>query len=95
MKTWDSYNRYNETKVAFNIQHNNKISLKSNWVNEIDYDWLAQLVASSNAYIEVQSMYLPLYISTTNYDYKLLNVDKIFNLELEAEIPKNINSQFR
>ena len=61
----------------------------------MDYNWLYQLVASSNVYIEVQSMYLPLYITSNNYEYKILGVDKVFNLQIEAEIPKNITSQFR
>ena len=95
MRTYDAYNKYNETKVAFSISQNNKISLKSDWVNQIDYTWLGQLVNSSSVYLDVQNMYLPLYITTNNHEYKLLNVDKIFNLELEAEIPKTINSQFR
>jgi len=95
MRTYDAYNKYNETKVAFSISQNNRISLKSDWVNQIDYTWLGQLVNSSSVYLDVQNMYLPLYITTNNHEYKLLNVDKIFNLELEAEIPKTINSQFR
>lgn len=95
MRTYDAYNRYNETKIAFNISQNNKISLKSDWVNQINYAWLGQLVNSSIVYLDVQNMYIPMYITTNNHDYKLLNVDKVFNLEIEAEIPKTINSQFR
>ena len=95
MKTWDSYNRFNETKTAFSIRHRDKIKLTSDWVSQIDYDFLYQLVSSSSVYLEVQSMYLPLYITTDNYEFKTEAIDKVFNLELEAEIPKNINSQFR
>jgi len=95
MKTWDSYNRFNETKTPFSIRHTERIKLTSDWVSQIDYDFLAQLVSSSSVYLEVQSMYLPLYITTDNYQFKTEAVDKVFNLELEAEIPKNINSQFR
>jgi hypothetical protein len=95
MKTWDSYNRFNETKTPFSIRHTERIKLTSDWVSQIDYDFLAQLVSSSSVYLEVQSMYFPLYITTDNYQFKTEAVDKVFNLELEAEIPKNINSQFR
>lgn len=95
MRTYDVYNKYNETKIAFSISQNNNISLKSDWVNQIEYAWLGQLVNSSSVYLDVQNMYIPLYITTNNHEYKLLNVDKVFNLELEAEIPKTINSQFR
>lgn len=95
MKTWDSYNRFNETKTPFSIRHTERIKLTSDWVSQIDYDFLAQLVSSISVYLEVQSMYFPLYITTDNYQFKTEAVDKVFNLELEAEIPKNINSQFR
>jgi hypothetical protein len=95
MRTYDAYNKYNETKIAFSISQNNKISLKSDWVNQIDYTWLGQLVNSSIVYLDIQNMFLPLYITTNNHEYKIQGVDKIFNLEIEAEIPKTINSQFR
>lgn len=92
MQTWDAYNRYNETKVPYSVRHKNKIRLTSDWVSEINYNWLEQLVASTNAYLEAQSFYLPLYITNNNYEYKISGVDKLFNLEIEAEIPKNINA---
>jgi len=95
MQTWDSYNRYNETRIPYSVKHSNAIKLRGDYVNQINYDWLGQLVASPSAYIEVQSMYLPLYIVTTNYEYKIDGVDKVFNLEVDAEIPKTIYSQFR
>lgn len=95
MRTYDAYNKFNTTKTAFSIRHRDKINLQGDYVNEMDYNWLYQLVASSNVYIEVQSMYLPMYITSNNYEYKILGVDKVFNLQIEAEIPKNITSQFR
>lgn len=95
MQTYDAYNRYNQTRVPFSVKHTNNIKLTGDWVNAINYDWLQQLVASPTAYLEVQSMYLPLYITTSNWEQKIMEVDKMFNLEIDAEIPKTIYSQFR
>jgi hypothetical protein len=95
MSNVDSYNRYNETALNYAIQHKDKYNLKSDWVSEQDYTWLGQLVASSIAYIEVQGAYFPITISSNNYTYKIFNADKLFNFEIDIEVSKYINSQFR
>lgn len=95
MSNVDSYNRYNETALNYAIQHKDKYNLKSDWVSEQDYTWLGQLVSSSIAYIEVQGAYFPITISSNNYTYKLFNADKLFNFEIDIEVSKYINSQFR
>ncbi len=95
MITYDAYNKFNETKVPFSVKHNESIKLISDYITQTEYNFLGQLVASSSVYIEVQSMYFPIVITTSNHQHKYDAVDKVFNLEIEAEIPKNINSQFR
>jgi hypothetical protein len=95
MKTWDAYNRYNETKVTFNIRHSYREHLISDWITYMNYEWLYQLVASATIYIEQQSMYIPVSIADSNYTFKNQGIDKVFNLELDIEFSKNINSQIR
>lgn len=95
MSNVDSYNRYNETALNYAIQHKDKFNLKSDWVNEQDYSWLGQLVASSICYIEVLGAYFPVIISSSNYEYKVQSADKLFNFEIDIEVSKYINSQFR
>lgn len=95
MSNVDSYNRYNETALNYAIQHKDKFNLKSDWINEQDYSWLSQLVASSICYIEVLGAYFPVIISSSNYEYKVQSADKLFNFEIDIEVSKYINSQFR
>jgi hypothetical protein len=95
MTNVDSYNKYNETTLNYAIQHKDKFHLTSDWVSEQDYEWLAQLFASSITYIEVQGAYFPVTISSTTYDYKLETSDKLFNFEIDIEVGKYLTSQFR
>jgi len=95
MSNVDAYNRYNETALNYAIQHKDKFNLKSDYVTEQDYTWLGQLVASSICYIEVLGAYFPVIIADSNYEYKVQNADKLFNFEIDIEVSKYINSQFR
>lgn len=95
MTNIDSYNKYNETTLNYAIQHKDKFHLISDWVSGQDYEWLAQLFASTIVYMEVQGAYFPVTISSTSYEYKLESSDKLFNFEIDIEIGKYLTSQFR
>jgi len=95
MTNIDSYNKYNETTLNYAIQHKDKFKLISDWVTYQDYEWLAQLVASTITYIEVQGAYFPITIGTNTYEYKVKNADKLFNFEIDIEVGKYLTSQFR
>ena len=95
MQNVDSYNRYNETTLNYAIQHKDKYHLISDWVDEQDYDWLQQLVSSSIVYMEVLGAYFPVTVLSNTYSYKLTAADKLFNFEIDVEVGKYINSQFR
>ena len=95
MQNVDSYNRYNETTLNYAIQHKDKYHLISDWVTEQDYDWLQQLVSSSIVYMEVLGAYFPVTIISNSYTYKMTTSDKLFNFEIDIEVGKYINSQFR
>ena len=95
MTNIDSYNKYNETTLNYAIQHKDKFHLISDWVTYQDYEWLAQLVASTITYIEVQGAYFPVTIGINTYEYKVKNADKLYNFEIDIEIGKYLTSQFR
>ena len=95
MSKVDSYNRYNESNINYNIQHKNTYHLISNWVSGQDYEWLSQLVSSPIVYMEVQGAYFPVTIVNNTYNYKLEISDKLFNFEIDVEVGKKINGQFR
>jgi hypothetical protein len=95
MTNIDTYNKYNETTLNYAIQHKDKFKLISDWVTYQDYEWLAQLVASTITYVEVQGAYFPVTISSNTYEYKVKNADKLFNFEIDIEVGKYLTSQFR
>jgi len=95
MTNVDVYNKYNETTFNFAVQHSDYYQLTADWLNDQDYAWLAQLVASPLVYMEVQGAYFPVTINNTNYQYKYKVADKLFNFDIEVEIGKYLNSQFR
>jgi hypothetical protein len=95
MTNIDTYNKYNETTYNFAIQHTDYYMLTSDWVNDQDYAWLAQLIASPIVYMEVQGAFFPVTINNTNYQYKYKVADKLFNFDLEVEVGKYLNSQYR
>jgi hypothetical protein len=95
MTNIDTYNKYNETTYNFAIQHTDYYMLTSDWVNDQDYAWLAQLIASPIVYMEVQGAFFPVTIRNTNYQYKYKVADRLFNFDLEVEVGKYLNSQYR
>lgn len=95
MNNYDSYNKFNESNVDYNIKHTNRYHLVADYINEQNYEWLGQLIASPSVYMEVQGAYFPVTVKNNNYDYKRLISDKLFNLEIDVEINKSINSQYR
>ena len=95
MTNIDAYNKYNESTVNYAIQHKDMFHLISDWVSQQDYEWLAQLMSSSIVYMEVQGAFFPVTISSNNYQYKLESADKLFNFEIDIEVSKYVNSQFR
>lgn len=95
MTNIDAYNKYNETTYNFAVQHTDYYQLTSDWVNDQDFAWLAQLVASPIVYMEVQGAFFPVTIRNTNYQYKYKVADGLFNFDLEVEVGKYLNSQFR
>jgi len=95
MTNIDTYNKYNESTYNFAIQHSDYYNLTADWLDDQDYAWLAQLVASPIVYMEVQGAYFPITIRNTNYQYKYQIADGLFNFDLEIEVGKYLNSQYR
>lgn len=91
----DVYNKYNEGTINFSIEHKDRYRLISDYVREQDHNWLAQLLASPIVYLEVRGAYFPIIITDTNFEYKLEKSDQLFNLEMNIEVSKYNNSQYR
>jgi hypothetical protein len=91
------YTGFGETYVfstkdtTFYTKQDYSYKLTSDWVNETDYNWLKQLIASPLVYTDVYTpgditIYYPVQIKTATWEQKLNYSDKMFNLELEINV---------
>ena len=74
--------------TSFYTKQDYGYKLMSDYVNEQDYYWLKQLIASPLVYADYyipnqQSNYFPVTIKTAQWEQKFSGQDKVFNLELE------------
>jgi hypothetical protein len=81
--------------IPLSITQRPAIKLVSDFVNETDYNWLKELINSSEAYLEENGYYYPMNITTSNWTQKRNYADKNFNLELDLDYGRNIHSQYR
>lgn len=94
MREYNTYNVINPGQIKYAVEQSVAYSLKSDYVNQTNYNWLKQLIGSPEVYMEVNGYYYPFNITTSNWQQKYNFADKMFNLEIEGEV-KKINSQFR
>ena len=95
MRSYDSFKRINPGGVKYTVNQTVTYALKSDYLNQTNYNWVKELIASPEVYMEVNGYYYPFNISTSNWQEKLRVADKMFNLEIEGEVNQKINSQFR
>lgn len=91
----DAYGKLYGGTIPFTTQQKLTYRLISDWVNYIDYNWLKELIASPEVYLQRDGQYIPVNIQTTNWTEKKRYADKTFNLELDIELAYQINSQYR
>jgi hypothetical protein len=62
--------------------------LNSNWISEIEYEWLSQLIESNDVYVlenyvgQSLPYPVPIMITDTSYEFKTSNRDQLFNLTI-------------
>lgn len=91
----DAYGRLYGGSIPFTTKQKLTYKLISDWVNFTDYNWLKELIASPEVYLQRGSQYVPVNISTTSWQEKKRFADKTFNLELDIDVAYQINSQYR
>ncbi len=91
----DAYGKLYGGMIPFTTQQRVTYKLISDWVNFTDYNWLKEMIASPEVYLERNNQFMPINITTTNWTEKKRFADKTFNLELDIDLGLQINSQFR
>lgn len=95
IRPYDSYNRLYAGVIPLSINQRTTIKVTSDYVTETDYNWLKELVNSSEVYLEENGFYYPVNITTSTWTQKKRITDKNFNLELDLDYGRNIHSQYR
>lgn len=95
MRSYDAYKKMNPGVIKYAVNQSVTYSLRSDYLNETNYNWVKELIASPEVYLEIDDYYYPFNITSTNWLQKYKFADKMFNLEIEGEVNQKINSQFR
>jgi hypothetical protein len=92
---WDgtsvSYGSHNRGKVQYSTIATDKLQLTSGWITEEESTWLEELISSPDVYIIDNStgILTAVTVSDTQYDYKTLEYDQLFNLTVTLEFAHN------
>jgi hypothetical protein len=76
---------YNESKINYGNVVNWEYKLKMDCPDDIDYEWLQELMDTPQCYAELDGNYYPVTIKDTNYEYSknVFNGLKTFELTIE------------
>lgn len=88
-------NVYADTTQPFNTNHTWGRRLSSGYVDDTTHEWLWQLVASPQVYLEIEGYYYPVTIKTQQWTEKKVRFDKMYNLEIEIVMGRKVASQTR
>jgi hypothetical protein len=91
---WDGvqvqYNSSNRGKVQYSTIGTDQLQLTSGWITEEQSTWLEELISSPDVYIIDNSGVLTaVTVKDTQYDYKTLEYDQLFNLTVTLEFAFN------
>jgi len=84
-----SYANKDNGKSDYYVEYTDSLKLKSDYLTADQYTWLQQLVTSPQVYIEFTNTkgdkdFKPVYVTTNNWTEKVLDIDKLFQLELNV-----------
>lgn len=81
-----SNNVFNETKINHAVMTDHSYKLTMDSPTDAEYQWLAELVSSSQVLLEVDGYYYYVTIKATNYEYSKYVNNKLRPFEIEIEI---------
>lgn len=93
--TWDgtaiSYGSHNRGKVQYSTIGTDKLQLTSGWITEEESTWLEELISSPDVYLVDNNtgVLTAVTVTDTQYDYKTLEYDQLFNLTVNLEFAHN------
>lgn len=94
MTRYDSYKRMSGGVRPYIVNQALKYRLTSDYINETDWEWLRELMTSTEVYMEVGGYYYPVMITDSNWQQKYRITDKLINVNITVEV-MSVNSQYR
>lgn len=88
-------NVYRDTAIDYSTKHTWRRKLASGWLTDAEHYWLAELVASPQVLIDIDGYFYPVRILTARWSERLTAYDKMYNLEIEIEMGRQVFSQSR
>jgi hypothetical protein len=86
---------YNETIHNYANQFTERLTLNSNFLTDAEYEWLYDLLVSTQVYIYQNGYFKSVTITDNNYELKKRVNDNLTNLTITVEQGKTFNAQFR
>lgn len=85
------YNSHNRGKVQYSTIATDKLQLTSGWITEEESTWLEELISSPDVYIidNKTGQLTAVTVTDSQYDYKTLEYDQLFNLSVTLEFAFN------
>jgi hypothetical protein len=91
-----SNNIMNEQKTTYASKFKEKLRVSTDFLNDEEYVWLAQLLCSPMVYLEdTDGTLYPVSISNSNYEFKEHLVDRLTNLTIDLDFNTSYKTQFR
>jgi hypothetical protein len=85
-----------EQKTTYASTFKEKLRVSTDWLNDDEYVWLAQLVCSPMVYLEdTDGTLYPVQITNSTYENKEHLVDRLTNLVLDLDFNSSFKTQFR
>ena len=86
---------YADTTVQYHTKHNWTRKLSTTYLDDDTHNFLWQLIASPQVYLEIDGWYYPVTIKTNNWNERLNRFDRMFTLDLEITMGRAVRSQSR
>jgi len=90
----NNYTMYKQT-TQFAGRFREKLRLNTDWLSDAEYQWLAQLVASPEVFIEDEGEVYPVVMTANNYEFREHIVDGLINLGVEFDLGVTYKTQFQ
>ena len=80
-----TYSKQDSEKIQYHTKSKPSMKLTSDWITESKFDWLLELMESPEIYLHRGNERVSVLGVKGDWEQKLTNSDKLFNLEIEIE----------